>query len=100
LFKVTDFKSDEVQFTAYSDGGTTFVPDSNYMSAVLASQVVGLSGLGQFNRIDLGKKLAGKAARVSPSIGEMTEGFSGSASPKDLETLFQLVYLNFTGARL
>jgi zinc protease len=100
LFKATDFKADEILFSAYSDGGTSFVPDSNYMSAVLASQVVGLSGLGQFNRIDLGKKLAGKAARVSPSIGEMTEGLSGSASPKDLETLFQLAYLNFTGARL
>ncbi len=100
LLKATDFKADEVLFNAYSDGGLSFVPDSNYMSAAFAAQIVGLSGLGEFNRIDLGKKLAGKAARVSPSVGEMSEGLSGSASPKDLETLFQLTYLNFTGARL
>ena len=100
LLKPTDFKADEILFSAYSDGGTSLVPDSNYMSAILSSQVVSLSGLGQFNAIDLGKKLAGKAARVSPSIGDMTEGLSGSASPKDLETLFQLAYLHFTGARL
>jgi zinc protease len=100
LVKSTDFKADEILFSAYSDGGMSLVPDSNFMSAVLAGQVVGLSGLGQFNRIDLGKKLAGKAARVSPAFGETTEGLSGSASPKDIETLFQLAYLNFTGARL
>ncbi|HEX7938366.1 MAG TPA: insulinase family protein, partial [Gemmatimonadaceae bacterium] len=100
LFKPTDFKADQILFSAYSDGGNSFVPDSNYMSAAFAAQIVGLSGLGQFNRIDLGKKLAGKAANVSASIGELTEGLSGSASPKDFETLFQLAYLYFTGARL
>ena len=36
---------------------------------------------------------------VSPSIGELTEGFSGSASPDDLETLFQLIHLHFTAPR-
>lgn len=100
LVKPTDFKADEVRFGAYSPGGTGLASDADYLSAALASQIVGLSGLGAFNRIDLGKKLAGKAAQVSPSIGEMTEGLSGSASPKDLETLFQLTYLTFTGARL
>jgi zinc protease len=100
LVKPTDFKADEILFSAYSEGGTSLVPDSTYMSAMLSSQIMGLSGIGQFNRIDLGKKLAGKAARVSPSIGDMTEGLGGSASPKDLETMFQLTYLQFTGARL
>jgi zinc protease len=32
-------------------------------------------------------------------IGELNEGIAGRASPKDLETMFQLVYLQFTGAR-
>jgi zinc protease len=100
LVKPTDFKADEVRFAAYSPGGTGLASDADYLSAALSSQIVGLSGLGTFNRIDLGKKLAGKAASVSPSLGELTEGLSGSASPKDLETLFQLTYLTFTGARL
>lgn len=100
LLKPTTFKSDEVLFAAYSFGGTSLAPDSMYMSATQAAQVVALSGLGEFNRIDLGKKLSGKAVSLSASIGETTEGLSGRASPKDLETLFQLAHLQFTRPRL
>jgi zinc protease len=100
LVKPTDFKADEIRFAAYSPGGTSLVPDSLYMSASFASQIASLSGVGKFNRIDLGKKLSGKVAGASPSIGETTEGMGGSASPKDLETLFQLIYLEFTAPRL
>src|SRR5688572_22374360 len=70
------------------------------MSAALSSQIIGLGGLGSFNRTDLGKKLTGKAASVSASIGETSEGLAGRASPKDLETLFQLIHLQFTAPRL
>jgi zinc protease len=100
LVKPTDFKADQILFGAYSPGGHAFASNADYMSAVLAPQIIGLSGLGAFSRVDLGKKLAGKAASVSPSISEMGEGLQGSASPKDLETLFELTYLTFTAARL
>jgi zinc protease len=100
LFKPTDFKADEVLLNAYSEGGTSLASDADYMSATLASQVIALGGLGDFNRVDLGKKLAGKAASVSTSIGATSEGLTGRASPKDLETLFQLVHLQFTAPRL
>jgi zinc protease len=100
LLKPTDFKADEVLMTGYSPGGTSLAADSNYMSAAQAAQVVALSGLGTFNRVELGKKLSGKAASVSASVGETTEGVSGRASPKDLETMFQLLHLQFTAPRL
>jgi zinc protease len=100
LVKPTDFKDDEVLFTSYSPGGTSLVSDADYMSAALAAQVMSIGGLGKFNMIDLGKKLSGKAASVSPSISSTSEGLSGRASPKDLETLFQLAYLQFTAPRL
>ena len=57
------------------------------------------AGWGASARWNLGKKLAGVAASVAPSIGALTEDLSGSASPKDLETLFQLIYLDFTAPR-
>ena len=98
--KPTDFKADEVLFGASSPGGTSLAPDSTFMSAALASQIVSLSGLGQFSLVDLGKKLAGKVASVSPAIAATSEGLNGRASPKDLETLFQLIYLSFTAPRL
>lgn len=100
LVKPTDFKADEVLLGSYKNGGSSLASDPDYMSAALSSQIVDLSGLGSFNRIDLQKKLAGKVASASGSISDLTEGVSGRASPKDLETMFQLVYLNFTGARL
>ena len=100
LVKPTDFKADEVLFGASSPGGTSLAPDSTFMSAALASQIVSLSGLGQFSLVDLGKKLAGKVASVSPAIAATSEGLNGRASPKDLETLFQLIYLSFTAPRL
>ncbi|HVX38267.1 MAG TPA: insulinase family protein [Gemmatimonadaceae bacterium] len=100
LIKPTDFKADEIRFGAYSPGGTSLVSDADYMSAALASQIMFMSGVGAFNRVDLGKKLAGKAVSLIPSIGPTTEGLSGSASPKDLETLMQLTYEQFTAPRL
>lgn len=100
LIKPTDFKADEVLLSSYSWGGTSLAPDADYMSAALASQIVGLSGIGNFNRIDLQKKLSGKVAGAQGSVSGMTEAVSGRASPKDLETMFQLVYLDFTAPRI
>jgi zinc protease len=100
LVKPTDFKEDEILFSAYSPGGTSLVSDADYMSAAYAPLILPQMGLGKFSMIDLGKKLSGKVASVSPSIGETTEGLNGRASPRDLETLFQLVTLDFTQPRL
>lgn len=100
LLKPTTFKNDEIVFTGYSPGGTSLVPDREYLSASTAASIVAASGVGTFDRVTLEKKLAGKIVRVSPNIGEEEEGFSGSASPADLETMFQLIYLYFTAARV
>jgi zinc protease len=99
LVKPTDFKADEVLFGAFSPGGTSLAPDSDYMSAALASQITTISGLGKFNHTDLQKKLAGKVASAGVNIGETNEGLTGHASPRDLETMLQLIYLDFTAPR-
>jgi zinc protease len=100
LIKPTDFKADEVLFSAYSPGGSSLVQNADFMSAALATQIVNNSGLGGFNRVDLQKKLSGKAASASGSISGTSEGLNGRASPKDIETMFQLIYLTFTAPRL
>ncbi|HEX6559723.1 MAG TPA: pitrilysin family protein, partial [Longimicrobiales bacterium] len=99
LLKPTDFQNDQVVVRAYSPGGTSLVPDKDFVSAEFATAVVGMSGVGQFDAIQLNKALAGKAVRVFPYIDERREGFSGEASPKDLETMFQLIYLDATSPR-
>jgi zinc protease len=100
LVKPTDFKADQVLFSASSPGGTSLAADADFMSASMASDVTGVSGVGQFSRVDLQKKLTGKVASSGASIGETSEGLGGQASPKDLETMFQLIYLDFTAPRL
>jgi zinc protease len=97
--KPTDFKNDEVSFTAFSPGGTSLYNDGEYESAARASSLISYSGVADYNSIQLSKYLTGKKVRVSPYISERTEGISGSATPKDLETALQLVYLYFTQPR-
>ncbi len=99
VMKPTDFKNDEILFTSFSPGGHSLSSDENYMAASTATSAVMESGLGKFNQIELGKKLAGKVVRVSPRISSLSEGVSGSASPEDIETMFQLIYLIFTEPR-
>ena len=98
VMKPTDFRADEVQFTARSAGGTSLYSDEDFHSAAYAS-FVGNSGVGAFNEVALGKKLSGKRASVSPTISGLFEGFSGQASPEDLELLFQLIHLYATQPR-
>ena len=99
VMKPTDFKEDEVRMTAFSPGGTSLVPDSAYFNADNAATLIAQSGVGIFSRTALQKKLAGQVVSVSPYISELEEGFSGSASPQDLRTLFELVHLYFTDPR-
>ncbi len=99
VLKPTDFKDDEIVMQAISKGGTSLAPDARYMSAAMASSVVSMSGAGAFSAVDLQKALAGKAVSARPTIGDTEEGFFGNGSPKDLETLFELVYLFATAPR-
>ena len=99
LYKKTDFKADEVLFGATSPGGISLVDDEHIPSARMASNIVSVGGVGEFDAIQLRKALTGKVANVSPTISNDAEGFSGNASPKDLETAFQLMYLYFTSPR-
>ena len=100
VIKPTDFRADQVLFGAYSLGGRSLLPDADVITAQMAGQIAMASGAGTLNRTDLTKRMAGKAAMVFPSIGDNTETVQGQASPKDIETLFQLVYLQFTAPRL
>ncbi|MCE3281662.1 MAG: insulinase family protein [Chitinophagaceae bacterium] len=100
VLKQTDFKNDEIVISAISKGGTSLVPDEQHLSGTNASFVVMFGGVGNFDYMSLQKALAGKNLYVAPSIGTYTEGLSGSATPKDLETAMQLIHLYFTSPRM
>lgn len=99
LLKPTDFKNDEIQFTAYKFGGTSLYDDADYQSADFSNAIVSESGIGDFDLTSLEKVLTGKIADVSPSIDDLMQSMSGSCSPQDLETMMQLIYLYHTAPR-
>jgi zinc protease len=75
------------------------VSDKDYIPASTATQVVTAGGVGKFSAVDLRKLMTGKVASASPFIGELEEGLSGNSSRRDLEMMFQLIYLRFTQPR-
>lgn len=100
LAKPTDFNADQIAFLSYSPGGASLLPDASYIAASAADLIPATSGVGKFSVIDLQKYLAGKQVTVYPSIDDLSEGISGNASLRDVDTMLQLVYLYFTQPRL
>ncbi len=99
LLKQTDFKNDQVLLRGSSPGGYSMVDDDQYVIASSADGLVGQGGLAGFSAVDLEKMLADKYASASVSIGNYAEGITGFASPRDLETMFQLLHLQITRPR-
>lgn len=95
----TDYKTDEILLDITSGGGLSVLADNEVMTANNLPGYVIQAGVGKFNASDLRKQLTGKAVSLRPSVGGYTNGFVGSASPKDIETLMQLTYLYFTSPR-
>jgi zinc protease len=99
IIKPTDFKDDEIRFTASSFGGNSMFNDNDVATFRVLNDIATVGGVGNFNRVNLSKALAGKQARVGSSVSTTTENISGNGSPKDLETMMQLIYLHATAPR-
>ncbi|MFH1936553.1 MAG: pitrilysin family protein, partial [Bacteroidota bacterium] len=99
ILKPTLFKNDEIIISAFSPGGNSLYPDDLFLSANFTASIIDQSGAGEFDNIELQKKLKGKNLSISPYISDVKEGFNGSTSPKDFETLMELVYLYFDAPR-
>ena len=99
ILKPTDFKNDQILLSAYSPGGHSLYEDKDFVTAQNAANIVDEAGLGVFDQISLEKKLTGANIDLIPYIGERYEGFSGSASVEDFETMLKLVHLYATNPR-
>lgn len=97
--KQTNFKNDEILLYAVSAGGKSLLAQEDLAAAYLATDIIGMMGIGDFSRIDLEKALTGKTVDLNANIYGFSEAVSGSSSVKDFETLLQLLYLTFTAPR-
>jgi zinc protease len=98
--KPTDFKNDEIVMSAARYGGYSNYELNDLYSARNAGAVQAAMGYGDFNPTDLQKVLSGKKVVAGGIIGEIKDSYVGNSTVKDLETMFQLLYLKVTSQRL
>jgi zinc protease len=98
--KKTDYKNDEILFSASSKGGKSLYPVKDLASADFAAEIIDRGGIAGMDYNSLMKKMKGKNVGVSPNINLLSEGFDGSSSPKDLEFFFQYLNAFFTNPRI
>lgn len=95
VFRHADYEKDNVTISGYAFGGSSFYPDSLEPALNLFPTVVSMYGAGEFDNVALTKMLAGKKASVSLGIQETMQTVTGTSTPKDFETMMQLLYLRF-----
>lgn len=99
-YKKTDFKNDEILFSAYRFGGSSVYAGKDYQSADYSNNVVDEMGYGEFSNTDLQKFLTGKTVSVNNIVDLNSDMVSGRSSVKDFETAMQLLYLKSTAPRI
>jgi zinc protease len=99
VYRKVDYEKDNIIFTSFSPGGTSLYNNEMLPSATMLPSIIGTFGLGDYDNIILQKMMTGKKASAGVSLGELTEGINGSSTPKDFETMMQLVYLRFEKPR-
>jgi zinc protease len=96
VLKKTDFKQDEITMSAFQRGGQSLYGEKDWANLELISSLDSYTGLGNFSNSELQKALSGKQVSAYINVGTHTDGVGGRSTVKDLETMFQLVYLKFT----
>ena len=96
LLKKTDYKKDEVTLSGNGGQGGSMYGPADFVNVNVFNNAIGISGLANFSNTELSKALAGKNASAGLSMSEQRMHVSGSSTPKDIETMFQLAYLHFT----
>jgi len=95
--KQTDFNNSEVLFRGISFGGRSRIKAEDINTCLLFSNIASSTGLGSFTGAELEKALAGKQASLRLSLGSKSDQINGNSTPKDLRTLFEMLYLTFQG---
>ncbi|MFC3562814.1 M16 family metallopeptidase [Pedobacter jamesrossensis] len=100
LVKPTEFRNDEINFVAFSPGGSSLYSDRDFRAAEFSATMAISSGAGDFSADLLREKLIGKQISVYPYLSERNEGISGTSNGRDLEIALQLTHLYFTKPRI
>ncbi len=100
IVKSTKFKEDEILFSAYAKGGYAGYPAAYDATIKFIPMALESFGLGTYTSTDVNKYLAGKQASIAVGLGDYSRSMGGSATPKDLPTLMELIYMAFKDIQL
>lgn len=95
-FKKTDFKDDEIAFSARSLGGSNLISDADFIKTQFAFPALAEAGVAGASKTDLTNYLAGKQVMVNPFVSNVVEGVMGRTTTKDFSTAMELVNAYFT----
>ena len=97
ILKKTDFKQDEIRMNSFQRGGKSLYGKEEFANFLwLDAKISQITGLGNFSNTEVDKALSGKQVYCYQYVGEFTDQVYGGSTVKDLESLFQLIYLRFT----
>ena len=96
IVKKTEFKKDEIQFSAVAKGGTSMLPAKFDTALRCAGIFLQGNGLGTYSNQDLSKYLAGKKVDIHTEFDDYTREVSGSTTPKDLAAFMEILYMTMT----
>ena len=99
ILKPTDFRNDQVMLSASRYGGQALFDDKDIFNARYANSIVATMGMGAYSPLEVQKVLAGKAATVNVGLSGYNDVVSGASGASDIETMFQMLWLKFTGVR-
>src|SRR5215208_1745639 len=99
LLKPTNFDSDEILMRIAGPGGASLAEPGEYASAYMADRVLEATGVGPLGGTRLARLLEETSVGLSPVVTDEWVQLSGSAAPRDAETMFQLAHLYFTAPR-
>ena len=99
VFRHADYEKDQVQIQGYSIGGSSLYGNEYIPSMEMLTSLTSFYGVGDFDATSLQKMLAGKNVSFNLQLGGLYEGVNGTATPRDLETMMQLLYLYFMQPR-
>jgi zinc protease len=100
ILKETANRNNALSLYALAKGGESSVSLEDDISAYMAREMQNVSGLGPLDRRELSLFLSDKQLSLSFWTNTYTRGISGETSLRDIESFFQLLYLNFTQPRI
>lgn len=99
VYRFADYQKGSVALVAQSYGGKSLYEPKDLPTLEAVNKFVKTFGIGDYDPVVYKKIMAGKTASSTFNVGSFTESISASSSPKDIETMLQLVYMRFEAPR-